>query len=121
MNEETFNLSEKPPTGKLIDFVKGVDDNNHLEIEVAIKDDGRVVLFHNREFKEEIAWFEFDLNTNKLDFVLNDGDIRDIGVSLHTAVAKHMQNSHQIFTVYLDNETGEGIQGNYIPLILHQS
>lgn len=120
MTEDTQNeSSNRPPVGKLIDFVYGVDENNHLEIEVAIKEDGRVAVFHNRPFKEDIAWFEFDLGTNKLDFVLNDGDIRDVGVPLHDSVAKHMQNSHQILMVLMDNDTGEAKEGNYIPLIIH--
>ena len=121
MNDVPYEISDKPPVGKLIDFVHGVDENNHLEIEVAIKDDGRVVVFHNREFKNPIAWFEFDLSTNKLDFVLEDGDVRDVGVPLHDVVAKHMQNSHQILTVLLDDESGEGKEGNYVPLIIHRS
>jgi hypothetical protein len=118
---ENNNTPERPLVGKLIDFVNDVDENNHLEIEVAIKEDGKVVVFHNRTFKKEIAWFEFDLETNKLDFVLDDGDIRDVGVSLHDAVAKHMQNSHQILTVFLDNDSGDAVEGNYIPLIIHRS
>ncbi len=122
MTEDTQNeISDRPPVGKLIDFVYGVDENNHLEIEVAIKEDGRVAVFHNRPFKEDVAWFEFDLGTNKLDFVLNDGDIRDIGVPLHNAVAKHMQNSHQILMILMDNDTGEAKEGNYVPLIIHSN
>jgi hypothetical protein len=121
MTDELPQISDRPPVGKLIDFVYGVDANNHLEIEVAIKEDGKVVVFHNRPFKKDIAWFEFDLGTNKLDFVLDDGDVRDVGFNLHQAVAKHMQNSHQILMVLLDNDTGAAKEGNYIPLILHRS
>ena len=121
MTENNEIEPQRPPTGKLNDFVYGVDENNHLDIEVAIKEDGRVVIFHNRVFKNDLSWFEFDLETNKLDFVLDDGDLRDIGLPLSQAVAKHMQNSHQILMVLLDNETGEAKEGNYIPLIIHQS
>lgn len=124
MTETTPQNSEsidRPPVGKLIDFVSGVDADNHLEIEVAIKEDGKVVVFHNRPFKEQITWFEFDLRTNKLDFVLNDGDIRDVGVPLHGAVSKHMQNSYQILMVLMDNDTGEATEGQYVPLIIHSS
>lgn len=121
MTDKPVEFADRPPVGKLIDFVRDVDAENHLEIEVAIKEDGKVVVFHNRPFKNKVAWFEFDLGTNKLDFVLDDGDVRDVGVPLHQAVAKHMQNSHQILMVYLDDKTGEAKEGGYVPLIIHRS
>ena len=121
MTDDFHIEPERPSASGLNDFVYGVDENNHLDIEVAIKEDGRVVVFHNKPFKNELSWFEFDLETNKLDFVLDDGDIRDIGLPLSSAVAKHMQNSHQILMVLLDNDTGEAKEGNYIPLIIHRS
>jgi len=116
----TTNL-ETPPVGTLVDFVHGVDEDNHLDIEVAVNEKGKVVLFHNRTFKNDISWFEFDLNTNKLDFVLDDGDIRNTGLPLGRDVAKYMQNSHQILMVLLDDKTGEASEGAYIPLIIHRS
>jgi hypothetical protein len=33
---------------------------------------------------------------------------------------KYMQNSHQILTVLLDNETGDAKEGFYYPLILQK-
>ena len=125
MNDDVTHTNtengERPPVGNLTDFVYGINEHNRLDIEVAIKEDGRVVIFHSHPFKNDVAWFEFDLQTNKLDFVLDDGDIRDIGLPLLNNVAKHMQNSHQILMVLLDPETGEAKEGNYVPLIIHKS
>jgi hypothetical protein len=121
MNEETHEIVERPPVGNLTDFVTGVDENNHLDIEVAVNEGGKVVVFHNRPFKQQIAWFEFDLATNKLDFILDDGEIRDAGLPLGQQVAKYMQNSHQILTVLLDDDTGDATQGTYVPLIIHRT
>lgn len=115
------NVIDRPPVGTLIDFVTDVDENNTLEIEVAVNETGKVVVFHNRRFKKEIAWFEFDLGNNHLDFVLDNGDIRNAGLPLTPNVAKHMQNSYQILTVFMDNNTGEAIEGSYIPLIIHRA
>lgn len=120
MNEEPSEIAQRPPVGNLTDFVHGVDENNHLDIEVAVTEKGKVVVFHNRVFKKQIAWFEFDLGTNKLDFILDDGDLRDAGLPLTKDVAKYMQNSHQILMVYLDDDTGEAKEGQYIPLIIRK-
>lgn len=120
MTDETPQTTSRPPVGNLTDFVYGVDENNHLDIEVAVNEKGKVVVFHNRPFKNDIAWFEFDLGTNKLDFILDDGDVRDAGLPLSKDVAKYMQNSHQILMVLLDNDTGEAKEGSYIPLIIRK-
>lgn len=106
--------------GNLTDFVIGKEGDQRLDIEVAIQDNGRVVVFHSHPFRDGVSWFEFDLNTNKLDFILEDGDIRDVGLPLTQNVAKHMHNSHQILMVLMDPKTGEAKEGNYVPLIVHR-
>ena len=121
VTQQNTQDGERPPVGNLTDFVYGVDEDGHLDIEVAVNETGKVVIFHNRVFKNDISWFEFDLDTNRLDFVLDDGDIRDAGLPLNKDVAKHMQNSHQILMVLLDDDTGEAKEGNYVPLIIHKS
>ena len=121
ITDDPHEISERPPVGNLTDFVEGITEDNRLDIEVAVKEDYRIVVFHSHPFKNPISWFEFDLGTNKLDFVLDDGDVRDIGLPLSKAVAKHMQNSHQILTVLMNPESGEAVEGNYIPLIIHRT
>lgn len=119
INSSSANPSAVKPS--LRDFVQGLDPSSRFDIEVAIKEDGHVVVFHSHPFKEEISWFEFDLGTNKLDFILEDGKIRDIGLPLTKDVAKYMQNSHQILTVLMDPKTGEASGGQYVPLVIHRS
>lgn len=121
MNESHTESSNRPLVGALVDFVEGVDKDNPLDVEVAVNDTGRVVLFHNRKFREPIAWFEYDLRTCDLDFVLDNGDTRNAGLPLKKTMSKYMQNSHQILTVYLDDDTGEAVEGTFIPLIIHKT
>jgi hypothetical protein len=121
MTEDLKQFTERPPVGNLTDFVTGVDEKNPLDIEVAVNDDGRVVIFHNKPFKNDLSWFEYDLKTSKLDFILDSGDVRDVGMPLAPAIAKHMQNTHQILMVLMDNKTGEATQGSYVPLIIHSA
>lgn len=106
--------------GNLTDFVYGATEESKLEIEVAVKDDGRCAIFHNKPFKNELSWLEFDLDTYKLDFVLDNGDVRDVGMPLTKDVSKNMQNSHQVLMILMDDETGQPKEGFYIPLILHR-
>lgn len=122
MSDNISDTNEgKPPVKDLSGFVYGVDENNALDIEISVNEFGKVVLFHNRVFKSDISWFEFDLDTLKLTFVLDDGEIRDAGFYATKSMAKYMQNSHQILMVLLDDDTGEAKEGNYVPLIIHRN
>ena len=121
MNETTEKGREKPPFGDLTDFVYGCEDGSPLNIQVAVKEDGKCAIFHNKPFRNALAWLEFDLSTYRLDFVMDDGDIRDAGLPLTKDVSKNMQNSHQVLMVLLDDQTGEAKEGHYIPLILHRA
>ena len=117
----TPSTPNRPPLGKLIDFVEGYDPVRGLDLEVTIKQDGRVVVFHSLPFTKDVSWFEFDLSTNKLDFIMDGGDIRNIGIALKQDIARHMQNSHQILMVLMDAETGQPKEGFYIPLVIHRT
>ncbi len=119
-NQYVAQGENKQAVGNLTEFVYGVTEDSPLKVEVAINDDGRVILFHNKVFRNDLSWLEFDLGTSELDFILDGGIVRDFGMPLDRSVSKHMHNSHQILTVLLDEETGDAKEGQYIPLILHK-
>ncbi len=119
MTEEPKAETEETTFGNLNDFVVNTDHSIPLDIEIAIEEDGRVILFHNKPFRYKLSWFEFDTETNKLDFVIEDGNVRDFGMPLKPVVAKYMHNAHQILTVEVNQETGQASHGSYIPLIMH--
>jgi len=117
----TTNEQNKDPTsrGNLTDFVTGVTEESKLQIEIAVKDDGRCAIFHNKPFRKDLSWLEFDLNSCRLDFVLDSGEVRNAGMNLTKAMSKNMQNSHQILMILMDDVTGQPKKGYYVPLILH--
>lgn len=121
MTEQVGHGEDKPEFGTLADFVYDVTKDNPLKVEVAINDDGRVILFHNKVFKNELSWLEFDLGSSELDFILNGGQTRNFGMPVDRSVSKYMQNTHQVLTVLLDEKTGDAKEGQYIPLILHHN
>lgn len=122
MDKERVEHGDKSPeVGTLVDYVYDATTESPLKVEVAINDDGRVLLFHNKVFRNELSWLEFDLGTSELDFILDGGITRDFGMPLDKSVSKHMQNTHQVLTVLLDEDTGDAKEGHYIPLILHKT
>ena len=60
----------------------------------------------------------FDLEDNRLKFVLDDGEMRDAGVPLTVRMAKYMQNSHQILN--MENIITFESDGVQIEGLLHQ-
>lgn len=88
--------------------------------ELAVNEEAKAFVFYNKPLENKLSWLEFDLGTNKLDFVMEDGDLRDFGMPVHPDLAKHMQNAHQVFMVQIDEESGDALEGEYFPLILHK-
>jgi len=105
----------------LFSYVKDASEDNPLHVEVVIEDNGRVILFHDKVFKHGVAWFEYNLQTSRLIFIMEEGQQADFGIPLSPSVAKYMHNAQQVLLVYLNDETGDAVEGAYIPLILHES
>ncbi|MBI1301374.1 MAG: hypothetical protein GC137_06915 [Alphaproteobacteria bacterium] len=118
-SDNESQAGEIPKSGNLTDFVYGATEENKLQIEVAVKEDGRCAIFHNKPFRNELSWLEFDLDTCRLNFVLDDGEIRDLGMQLTKDMSKNMQNTHQMLMVLMDDQTGDAKEGIYVPLIIH--
>lgn len=115
----TSEQPTSPTYGNLLDFVYHVEGSGPLLVEVGVKKDGKVAIFHNKSFKHDLSWVEYDIGRNKVDFIMDDGEVRNVGVPVNKDVAKYMHNTHQVLMVLLDDETGEAKEGYYIPLIIH--
>jgi hypothetical protein len=120
MSDENLVNQDIGQVGNLTDFVSGATKDNPLHIEVAVNDNGKIVVFHDKPFSKPVSWFEFDMGNCRLNFIMEEGEQRDAGLALLPAITKHMQNAHQILTVLMNDQTGEASEGLYIPLILHQ-
>ncbi len=92
-----------------------------FKIDLVINDTAEVYVFHNKPFRQPVSWLEFDLDTNNLDFVLAEGDIRNFGAKVPPHLSKHMQNAFQVMIVLMDEKTGEAVSGDFFPLIIHRA
>jgi hypothetical protein len=88
--------------------------------ELTVNESNKVLVFYNKPLKKPLSWLEFDLGTNRLDFVTDDGDAKQFGMPVRSDLAKNMQNAHQVLMVMVDEVTGEALDGEYFPLILHR-
>jgi hypothetical protein len=102
-------------------FNEGVSPDMDLKVELVVNDRAEAFVFHNKPFKKKMSWLEYDLESHKLDFIMNDGDIRNFGIRVDPKLAKYLQNSFQVLMVQMDEATGEPIEGDYYPLIIHRA
>ncbi len=76
--------------GKLVDFVSGVTDDDSLKVEVAVNADGRIIVFHDKDWSVNLSHIEFFRDNNRLNFVSDNGESRTFGYPLNPPVAKYL-------------------------------
>lgn len=92
-----------------------------FKINLVINNDARVAIMHNRHFRKKLSWLEFNVNQNRVDFVMNDGDIRNFGIPVPPDMAPYLQNTHMILMILVDDENNELAGGQYLPLLIHRT
>lgn len=100
---------------------KGSFPELDMKVELVVNDRAEAMVFHNKPFSKRMSWLEYDLDESRLDFIMNDGDIRNFGIKIHPNLAKYLQNSFQVLMVLMDGDTGEPIEGEYFPIIIHRA
>ncbi len=91
-----------------------------FKIDIVVNEGAKVAVFHNKPFRKDLSWLEFDLDESRLEFVMEDGDLRNFGTPIPKHFAKEMQNAHQVLMVLMDEDAGEPVAGGYFPLIIHR-
>lgn len=91
-----------------------------FKVDLVVNEGAKVAVFHNKPFKQPLSWLEFNLDTRDLDFVMDDGDVRNFGTKVPEDFAKDMQNAYMVLMVLMDEKTKEPDSGQYFPLIIHR-
>lgn len=102
-------------------YNKGTSPDQDLRFELVVNDRAEAFIYHNKSFEKELSWLEYDLDTQKLDFVMEDGDVRDFGIPVDPKLEKYLQNAYQVLMVQMDEKTREPVEGDYYPLIIHRA
>jgi len=91
-----------------------------VKLELVVNEKAEAFVFHNKAFRKRLSWLEYDLDGSRLDFIMNDGDIRNFGIAVDPRLSKHLQNAFQVLLVQMDEKTGQPVEGEYFPLIIHR-
>jgi len=88
-----------------------------MRVRCVLDEDGMVWIFHDRPFSKTLSWIEYDLQTSRVDFILEDGDIRNFGIPVDPRFGRYLQNMQSISVVL--KKDGRIVDGETYPLILH--
>ena len=92
----------------------------NFKVDLVVNDTAEVYVFHSKPFDRQLAWLEFNMDTNDLDFIMDDGAVRSFGTKVPDHLSKHMDNAFQVMMVQMDEESGQPVSGDYFPLIIHK-
>jgi len=97
-------------------MVAGYDTPVHVEL--VIGDSGTAYVTYDRPFNKPLSWFEYDLNKDSLEFVMEDGEQRNFGIPVNRELGKYLQNTQLIsFVLMNDNRIQDTTD---LPLIIHR-
>lgn len=101
--------------GNLTDFVVGVPLEGHLDIEIAINNSAKVILYHSLPIPN-LCRFRYHRATRSFEFIRKDGEIRNSGLPLVGALAVHLPRADRVLMVLTDPRTGEAEEGDLLPM-----
>lgn len=112
-------LNETPHpqmAGNVVDFFD-LDGKGSVDIEIATNTDGKIVVFHNRHLKVGLKRIEYFVEEAQFIFLQEDGaHRRPAGLPMKSGVEENLLKGSEVLFVYLDDDTGNTIEGLKYPL-----
>lgn len=103
------------------EYNKGMHPGLQLKAELVVNDRAEAMVLHDKPFEKDLSWLEYDLDSGRLEFIMEDGDIRDFGFSVDPKLEKYLQNAYHVLMVRMDAASGEYEEEESLPLIIHRT
>jgi len=88
-----------------------------VEVYMVLGEDNYVYILHDAPFAKTISWIEYDEMIQKIDFIMEDGDLRNFKVSVDPRFSPYLKTMDSIAVAEVSN--GEFRDGNEVPLVRH--
>jgi len=102
-------------------YNKGTHPEEGMKVELIVNEVAEAFVYHDGPFKKDLSWLEYDLDSHRLDFIMDDGDMRNFGIPVNPQLEKYLQNSFQVLVVQMDMLEKKEVTKNYYPLIIHRA
>lgn len=90
-----------------------------MEVYFTLHDDGDGFIIHDRPFQQTLSWIEYDTTNGRLDFIMDDGDVRNFGIPVAPEFGVYLRNIQNIAIVLMIE--GKAVGGEELPLIIHHA
>lgn len=91
----------------------------NVTVDLFIGNDAEVCVFHDKPFTKTLSWIEYDTRTSRIDFIMEDGDIRNFGIDVERRLNPYFQNAHIVSIIQRNPITKKVENGMDLPLIIH--
>ena len=81
--------------------------------------DDQIYVLHDTPFMKKLSWVEFNPQTAKIAFVMEDGEIRDFGISVEDKFTGFLSQQEMIAVALINN--GKYVSGHNYPLIKYEN
>jgi|GEM_PF-2235004 len=88
-----------------------------MELDISVYNPENVFIFHDHPFRGELSWIEYDAKSQHIDFIMNDGDLRNFGIPVSEDVGKYLKENNIIHVVLREGK--DAVSEITIPLITH--
>ena len=79
------------------------DINAEMRVDFAVDEVGKILIFHDRPFKESIGWIEYSRAEQKIYFVTDDGNMRGLGVRVPDLIGDRVIQSDHATLIYVES------------------
>lgn len=73
--------------------------NNISKLDLMIGASGAFYVFSDFFFNKPVSWLEYDVNRRSLDFIMEDGEVRNYGQPVDDALAVHLERQSHAMLV----------------------
>lgn len=101
--------------------VRAENADMDMMVDMFISDESEVCILHDKPFTKTLSWIEYDTQTSKVEFILEDGDIRNFGIPIDRKYRAYFHNTHIVNLLQWNPATKEVESGMELPLIVHSA
>lgn len=102
-----------------ISGTRAVNADMGMNLDLIVSDRAEICVFHDKPFSKILSWLEYDSRTNRVDFIMEDGDIRNFGIPVEAKLRPYFHNAYVVNIVEMNPTTKKVVGGMELPLIIH--
>ncbi|HRC26825.1 MAG TPA: hypothetical protein PKX87_05280 [Alphaproteobacteria bacterium] len=90
-----------------------------MKIDVLVNEKGKAWVLYDRPFLTPIQWVEYDLDLDRLFFVLADGVVQDFGLTINAGMRKVLSRASQMCLIQFEGDKVADLGA--VPLLVRHS